>query len=944
MTATAPKAPGDRLSWLYTTLAGMGVAIVALGWFGLDLPGEEHFVDESAYYSQSYFAGLYLEGAWNSPAWLTYPAYDLPPLPKYLIGLSLSARGIKPPGPADAYAWYRNTASRFDPLGALAAARVPFVGLGVLGCLAVFGLGLLCGGRRHGAIAAVLLTFDPLYRMLARRAMSDVPCEAFVLTALVLLLWAWTRILSGRSALGSFGLALASGAAVGLALSCKMSGLLAVFVGAAWVVLGVVLADTFTKRLTLMAFWGASLPVAAATMVLFNPFLTAQAGPNARGVLPEAAGASTFERARMMMNLRLEVARGQQTMFPHNALTSPADKIGVALAQGFGRFGPFGPAHSDSRRRYDPAQDWGALLWLPCVAIGFVWSGRDGLAQFRSGRAPTSWALVVQGAVTLVVVTAYLPLAWDRYFLALQAPFALLAAALWRRWSRGGSPALPRPPRRPDRHMALARRPETWVFCLLLASYAYFWQARDWNSASRLMLTYAIVDNGTVAINGYEDQTGDRAYFRGRFFTDKLPGYPILAVGPYALARVALRLPPHPVDAKGLSHWPADYWVTLCVSGVLTAGAAVVLYGLARDLGCGPRRCALVALAYGLGTPAYAYATMSHGHQATSFALIAAFALLWRYDAPRPALRAGLAGFLASYASVIELQVGPVSAVLGFYLLAQTLGRKRKVSTVGDFAVGAVVPALVLGGYNQLAFGSPFDMGYFHHTTKIFADVHSSQNPLGLKGPEAAKALALLWGGHRGLFFFAPITLLVPLGLFALVRRGFWGAAIVSTGAMAAVFGVNLSYPEWTGGWSTGPRLLVPLLPFAMVAVAGALAWGGRWLSATAAALALAGAVLMALFVGVGGRVPQFYLDPLMQVVLPLWSGRAVPGWIGEPFARNLIAWSMPGFGAGLPPAWRGLQFAPLFLAQAVATAALFRALRPTATPAAPASDLRVDQ
>ena len=40
---------------------------------------------------------------------------------------------------------------------------------------------------------------------------------------------------------------------------------------------------------------------------------------------------------------------------------------------------------------------------------------------------------------------------------------------------------------------------------------------------------------------------------------------------------------------------------------------------------------------------------------------------------------------------------------------------------------------------------------------------------------------------------------------------------------------MNLSYPEWTGGWSTGPRLLVPLLPFAMLPVASLLAVGGRW-------------------------------------------------------------------------------------------------------------------
>src|SRR5207248_3440057 len=102
-----------------------------------------------------------------------------------------------------------------------------------------------------------------------------------------------------------------------------------------------------------------------------------------------------------------------------------------------------------------------------------------------------------------------------------------------------------------------------------------------------------------------------------------------------------------------------------------------LLYGLARDLGCGPRRAALVALGYGLATPAYAYATLGYGHQTTAFALLLAFALLWRTERPHSTLRMIAAGFLAASAAVIELSVGPISAILAFYLLAQVIGRRR---------------------------------------------------------------------------------------------------------------------------------------------------------------------------------------------------------------------------------------------------------------------------
>ena len=45
---------------------------------------------------------------------------------------------------------------------------------------------------------------------------------------------------------------------------------------------------------------------------------------------------------------------------------------------------------------------------------------------------------------------------------------------------------------------------------------------------------------------------------------------------------------------------------------------------------------------------------------------------------------------------------------------------------------------------------------------------------------------------------------------------------------VVAVTLVNLFYPEWTGGWSTGPRLLVPSIPFAMLPVAALLAGDSR--------------------------------------------------------------------------------------------------------------------
>jgi len=480
----------------------------------------------------------------------------------------------------------------------------------------------------------------------------------------------------------------------------------------------------------------------------------------------------------------------------------------------------------------------------------------------------------------------------------------------------------------------VARNPEAWVFAILLASYGFFWHGRDWNSASRLMLTYALVDRGTISIDGLEDQTHDIARTGGHYYTDKTPGFSLLAVAPYRAAKSAFRLPDHPLGAKGFAFWPADYWATLGTSGLCSALAGALLARLARSLGCGPRRAALVGLAYGLATPAYAYATLAYGHQPAAFALLASFGLLWR-GVRRPGLSAALSGFCASYASVVEIQVGPVSAILGLYLLALALTGRRPARAVIWFGVGAAIPAAILLAYNAAAFGSPLKMGYFFLVTERFQKVHSSSNPLGLNRPDWAKLGELIWGERRGLLRFAPILVFTAPGLVAMALRKLWGPVIVASATMIAVLLMNLSYPEWTGGWTTGPRLLVPLLPFAMLPVAALLATGGRAVTVMAALLATAGGVEMLMFQAVGARIPDGIARPLIEGVLPLWRGdRPLPGWVfGNRYARNLVSLAFPGAIHALPADLGWVQFVPLALCQILAVAATMRIVRAPATP-----------
>src|ERR687886_2761089 len=79
------------------------------------------------------------------------------------------------------------------------------------------------------------------------------------------------------------------------------------------------------------------------------------------------------------------------------------------------------------------------------------------------------------------------------------------------------------------------------VGLVLLGSYAYFYQGGGWNQNSRLDLTRALVERGTLQIDAYADNTGDQAVFQGHTYSDKAPGQALTAVPPVAIGMSFIR-------------------------------------------------------------------------------------------------------------------------------------------------------------------------------------------------------------------------------------------------------------------------------------------------------------------------------------------------------------------------------------------------------------------
>ncbi len=410
---------------------GVLVFLVACVVFGSRLPAEPHFVDESAYVAQSYYADLLLQGRRDDPAWLEYPAYDLPPLAKYLVGFALRLGGFARPGTSASAAWYENTSRRFETDASLTAARIPSVLLGAAGCVALWSIAANAFGGSAGLVAAALLMASPLYRLHARRAMSDVPAEACLLVALAFGLVSWSRWVGGKGgSRAAVGMILGAGVFAGLSVLAKLNGAIACMILGTWAFLGVLLDRVPARsKLGLAASTLGAVAVAFGTFVALNPFLTAKPPGPIRADLEGVAAAGFLERVDAVRRHRVEVSRRGQEIFPRDALTTPTAKLAAVAVQGYGRFSPLGPSHSDSTKRYDVSQDWGVVLWAPLVIAGAVVCVRRGMVQRRSGLPPIAWAVGVGALVALAAVTAFIPLAWDRYYLSIQPGAILLASA-----------------------------------------------------------------------------------------------------------------------------------------------------------------------------------------------------------------------------------------------------------------------------------------------------------------------------------------------------------------------------------------------------------------------------------------------------------------------------------------------------------------------------------
>ncbi len=264
------------------------------------------------------------------------------------------------------------------------------------------------------------------------------------------------------------------------------------------------------------------------------------------------------------------------------------------------------------------------------------------------------------------------------------------------------------------------------------------------------------------------------------------------------------------VPALGRTH------LALLTTAVTTALTGALVYRTGRRLSYGQASSALAALAFGLATPAWPYARYLLGEPYIGLGLaMAGYGVVRARDDDGlrwPAL-AGASLGLASGVNLGNLALTPVAAWAMW-------GYRRRGARLAALLIPLALALALIGAFNAARFGSPLDSG---------RDPGLNE---GFNAPLAVSLPALVLSPPRGLLWFNPLIWLgLAVGIDGLRRRICRAHSLKRPPdalTIAAAFGVCLvvygAWYMWWGGYSWGPRFLVPLSPLTALAALPALA------------------------------------------------------------------------------------------------------------------------
>jgi hypothetical protein len=366
--------------------------------------------------------------------------------------------------------------------------------------------------------------------------------------------------------------------------------------------------------------------------------------------------------------------------------------------------------------------------------------------------------------------------------------------------------------------MPIAYRKDALIIFILLAlTFAYFYQGGGSNENSRFSLIFSSIQEGRLSIDDYYNKadtyTIDNAYFNGHYYSDKAIGPAVLGAVFYTPLSWMQQNFNHPSQAN------VKWILTFLVIGLPAAIAGSLMYILCLYISKSRLQAYLVTLAITLGTLYFPFSIVLFSHQLTSSLLFGAFVMIFFLKNEPRKRNIGylfLIGLLLGWAVICEFpSVVIVFALIIYYFFFVLRNRDyRNWQSIVLPMVGGMIPIVLQLVYNKLCFGGFFSIGYSNLNNQIFS-TSMSKGLMGILWPNLIVLYYTTFHPLMGIFWQSPVLLLSFVGaVFMFRERSYRAEAVLAVWIICSYFILMSGYYMWWGGFSLGPRHIIPALPF----------------------------------------------------------------------------------------------------------------------------------
>jgi|GEM_PF-598176 len=348
------------------------------------------------------------------------------------------------------------------------------------------------------------------------------------------------------------------------------------------------------------------------------------------------------------------------------------------------------------------------------------------------------------------------------------------------------------------------------------------------NTASRAIPVLTLYENQTIVIDKYVHYAVDASRINNHYYSNKAPlstfiVYPFYAtykgMGLHELKDSTLKKYPiyileninSNVDAR--SQLLPKSATVLIIGDVLCGAIPFVLmlllslFALER-ITSGASPVIIVMLTF-YGTFLFSYAGTYTGHILAAFLALTAYILVKRKEYLFSGVMLGLA-VATEY---------PLGILIPLWIIV-IFANEKKISKSLLFIAGIMPGLLIVLFYNYHLTGSFFQTAYSYEVNQHKQNAHD----IGLYFPKISVLLKLIFSTYRGILYYTPVLLFV---LWYALKYGYQNIAKNTGDKMEYVKAwlknywlittvlyllFYSAYYEWDGGWSFGPRYLIPIV------------------------------------------------------------------------------------------------------------------------------------